>query len=154
MLTAALLLVLACDGDEEPLYEQFNATTDQIEVEVGGADLLDPRSVELHSNTGTVVVGSASVDPGGGPAGTIVTLLVEVDDAYEHLVDRVTVRTDSGERGEDEYDLTADSADEGIYKIQLEAIAEDGEQRTDVFVIRLWDTVGDNDAVDTGGAGG
>ena len=71
-LLAALAIALplvACKGDEEVEYEQFNADADSIEVEVGVESLLDPRVADINSSTGEVVIGSVEVDPGGGPVG-------------------------------------------------------------------------------------
>ena len=53
-------------------------------------------------------------------------------------MDRVSVRTSSGERGEDEYDLVQDSAGDGFWLLQIESVGEEGEQRTDTFELRLW----------------
>lgn len=146
LLLLGLSLIAACDGgDEETLYEQFNSKDDTLQVEVGVTERLEARETELYSNTGQTFIGLASVDSGGVPAGEIIRLVVEVDDAYEHIVDRVTVRVDSGERGEDEYEMEADLADEGLYVLELQAVADEGEQRTDTFTLRLWDLIGDND---------
>lgn len=140
-----LLVVLgACTEDDEVTYEQFNADDDEITIAVGG-ELLDAVTVELHSTTGEVVIGSASVDPGGGPIGTEHTILVQIDDAYEDEVDRVSVRAKAEGRGDDEYDLQGDSADEGLYKRTLVSQGEEGETREDTFVIRVWDIVDDTD---------
>ncbi len=139
------LLLFGCTPDEEIVYEQFNADDDALSVEVGSASELEAISIDLHSSTGAVVVGQASVDPSGGPSGTVHTLTVEVYDDYEHIVDRASVRTDSGDRGVDEYDMEGDSADEGLYVLELTSVASDGESRTDKLTIRLWDVDGDDD---------
>ena len=141
----AAALLLACTAEEEPVYEQFNAPDDILTVEVGAAELLPPVSIELWSNTGELPVGSASVDPGGGPGGTIHSIVVEVSDDYQDIVDRASVRTDSGERGEDEYDMVRDYADEGIYKLEIQSVADEGEIRTDTLTIRLWDETSGGD---------
>lgn len=146
---AILLLTLAGCGDEDDAqYTQFNADNDTIEVDVGVADVLPSRQADLHSNTGSELVGTVEVDPGGGPAETVVTISVRVDEAYADIVDRATVRTDSGSRGEDEYEMLADSANESLYWLELRAVAEPGETRTDVFTIRLWDAPETGDAED------
>ena len=146
-----LLVVLgACTEDDAVTYEQFNDEGDEISIAVG-ADLLDAVSVELHSTTGQVIIGTATVDPGGGPVGTEHTILVEIDDDYEEMVDRVSVRAKSEDRGDDEFDLEGDSADEGLYKTTLVSQGEEGETREDTFVIRVWDIVDDTDGQsDTG----
>jgi hypothetical protein len=138
----------ACDKVEEVTYTQFNALDDALEVEVGIEDLLDPVNIDLHSNTGSVIVGWADVTPGGGPSGTLHTIRVEVFDDYQDIVDRVSVRTTSGNRGEDEYDLDPDYFDEGLYLKELQSVAGEGETRIDTLTIRLWNSSAD---VDTGG---
>lgn len=154
LLLLSALLAGCGDGEEDSLYEQFNSDNDVLEVEVGVDEELDARSIELFSTTGEISVGQATVTPGGVAAGGIIRLVVVVDDEYEHIVDRVSVRVSSGDRGEDEYDLQADSADEGLYVRELQAVADDGEQRTDTFTVRLWDLSGDDDgegaSTDTG----
>ena len=151
-----LAVLLACTESEEVIYAQFNADTDQISIQVGSDDVLDPTSVSLYSTTGTVEIGTATADPGGGPIGTEHTLTVEVYDDWENDVSRVSVRTDSGDRGEDEYDLEADSADEGLFQIVLVSVGDEGESREDTFTIRVWeddssdteDTTGSSDTGD------
>ena len=47
-----------------------------------------------------------------------------------------------------------DSADEGLYVIELRSYASEGEQRTDKVTVRLWDAANDTDTPpndDTGG---
>jgi len=137
LLLAASLL--ACKKDEVITYDQVNATDDQVEVQVGVPEELDPVTTDLHSSTGEVVIGTAEVRPGGGPIGTEHEILVIVTDDYQDLVDRVSVRTESASRGEDEYDLDQDSADEGYYKTTLVTRGSEGEVRTDMLTFRLWD---------------
>jgi hypothetical protein len=138
-------VLLACTESDEVTYAQFNAETDQISIQVGSGEVLDATSVSLFSTTGTVEIGTATADPGGGPIGTEHTLTVEVYDDWENDVSRVSVRTDSGDRGEDEYDLEADSADEGLFQIVLVSVGDEGESREDTFTIRVWE----NDSTDT-----
>lgn len=138
-----LLLVVsglvACNKDDEVEYTQFNADDDEVTIEVGVDEELDPVETALNSSTGEVEIGWAEVRPGGGPIGTEHEIVVIVDDDYEDIVDKVTVRTDSGDRGEDEYDLDQDSADEGYYKVTLVTVGEEGEMRDDTLTFRLWD---------------
>ncbi len=131
----------ACQTDDDVAYEQFNAPDDKLEIQVGVDEELDPLLIVLYSNTGEVAVGEAEVSPGGGPSGTIHEIVVRVADEFEEVVDRATVRTASGSRGEDEYDLEADFADEGFYKLELQSVADAAEVRTDTLTIRLWDLV-------------
>ncbi|MFZ5475258.1 MAG: hypothetical protein ACOZNI_00660 [Myxococcota bacterium] len=95
-------------------------------------------AVSLTSTTGSVEIGWGCVSPAAGPVGTVHTMRVEVLDAYEADVDRVSVRTDSGDRGKDEYDLDHDSADIGFWMFEIESVGEDDEQRTDTLTFRLW----------------
>jgi hypothetical protein len=146
-----LAVLLACTESDEVTYAQFNAETDQISIQVGSGEVLDATSVSLFSTTGTVEIGTATADPGGGPIGTEHTLTVEVYDDWENDVSRVSVRTDSGDRGEDEYDLEADSADEGLFQIVLVSVGDEGESREDTFTIRVWEN-GSTDTEDTTGS--
>lgn len=140
--TLLCLGILGCQQDEETVWVQFNATDDQLEVEITAAeDLGEAVSTELSSTSSTVVVGSASVDPGSGPVGTDHLVEVDVDFEWEDIIDRVSVRTDSGERGVDEYDLKRDSADHGHWWIELTSVGEEGEERVDVLTFRLWEQV-------------
>ena len=58
------------------------------------------------------------------------------------------MRTDSGDRGEDEYDLEADSADEGLYLRELSSVGDEGESREETFSIYVWED--DSTTSDTG----
>lgn len=149
-----LVLLLGCKKEAGPSYTQFNGTDDSLTIEVGVEDLLDPVQIELTSSTGEVVVGTTTVDPGGGPAGTEHAIVVIIDDLYEHIVDRVSVRLDSGDRGEDEFELQQDSADEGVWKLTLVSVADEGELRQDTLTVRCWDEEEDDDkAADTASDG-
>lgn len=143
---AAALLICACGDTDEDTWVLWNDTDqDVLEVQVGATELGDAASIELHSSTGALVVGTAGVDPAAGPSGTLHTFTVQVDPTYADQVDRVSVRIDSGERGVDEYDLRQDSADEGLYVLELQSYAGEGEQRTDTVTVRLWDLSDDTD---------
>jgi hypothetical protein len=144
--TFLVLVALGCNKKEEVTYEQFNAEDDTVDIEVGVEKALPAVTTELHSTTGEVIVGTAEVDPGGGPIGTEHEIVVIVVDDYEEIVDRVTVRTYSPDRGKDEYELEPDSADEGYYKKTLVSVGQDDEVRTDTLTFRLWDVEGDDDA--------
>ena len=137
--TVTVLAIAACKKDDEIVYDQYNAEDDALSIEVGVEELLPAVSIDLHSSTGEIVVGTADVDPGGGPIGTEHTITVVIADDYENAIDRVTVRTDTSERGEDEYDLDPDSADEGLYQVTLVSVGTEDEVRTDTFTVRLWE---------------
>jgi len=131
----------ACAGDQDAEWRQWNATDDLVPISVGIDEVQDPVEVPLRSSTGEVEVGTARVTPGGGPIGTLHDVVVIVDDEYADVVDRASVRTDSGDRGEDEYDLERDSAEEGVYKLTIVSDGAEGEIREDIFTFRLWDEV-------------
>lgn len=139
-----LMLVLsfvACDESAATSWEQYNADGDSITVAVGVVELSAAVSAVLHSSTGEVEVGEASVDPGGGPIGTAHTVLVSLGADYAPAVDRVSVRTSSPDLGEDEYDLDADSAGTGIFKLELVTNGAEGQEREDTLTFRLWTAV-------------
>ncbi len=140
-----LLPLLACSKDEEVTYSQFNGSDDSITIQVGIDELLDPAEVELSSSTGEVTVGIATVDPGGGPLGTEHAVVVQVYDDWQHIVDRVTIRLSSPNRGDDEFALDQDSADEGVWKTTLVSVGTDGEVREDTLTVRCWDQDDDED---------
>ena len=134
-----------CTKTTETTWTQYNAADNSVSIEVGVADFLDPVSVALTSNTGSVELGTGTVDPGGGPIGTLHTITVEVSQDYASDIGRASVRLDAGERGEDEYDMDADATGEGYWVIQLESVGDEGETRTDTLTFRLWaaDTTSD-----------
>lgn len=132
------LLLMACKGDDEVEYTQFNVDDDEVVIRVGADEVLDPVSTVIRSTTGEVEIGSAVVSPGGGPIGTDHEVVIIVFDDYQDQVDRVSVRTLSPGRGEDEYDLIQDSADEGYYKLTITSAGEPDEKRDDTLTFRLW----------------
>ena len=144
-----LALLFACTQDDEVTYVQYNGDADSVQVDVGvetrfvvdeaGEEVAETATTPLTSTTGAVEVGVGTVDPSAGPIGTIHTLSVYVYDEYAEDVARVTVRTDSGDRGEDEYDLERDSAGEGWWVFELESVGDEGEVRTDTFTFRLYE---------------
>lgn len=143
-----LLALWACTEETPVSWEQYNAGDNTVSVEVGAEETLPAVSTTLTSNTGSVEIGTGSVDPGGGPIDTLHTVRVELDAAYADDVGRVTVRTDSGDRGEDEYELDADSTGEGIWVLELRSVGDVGEVRTDTVTFRLWYAVEDETATE------
>jgi hypothetical protein len=139
MILAAILSFIACEQDEEVTYSQFNGQDDSIGISVGAAELLPSATIDLKSTTGLIVVGSASVDYSGGPVNTTHTFTINVLNAYEDQVSRVSIEADAGDRGQEEYDMVADSADEGLFQLQLVSVGTEDEQREDLFTIRLWE---------------
>ena len=136
--TVALAALLLSCTETEAEWVQYNADSDSLDVQVGVADIQDASSVSLYSSTGLVEVGIATISPGGGPIGTEHSISVEISDEYANDVDRVSVRTDTEDRGEDEYDLESDSAGEGLYATTLVSVGDEGEVRTDTLTFRLW----------------
>jgi len=133
----AMVLLFGC-VETEAEWVQYNAADDSIEISVGVADVEEEATVSLYSSTGLLEIGTATVSPAGGPIGTEHAILVDVFADYENDVDRVSVRTSSESRGEDEYDLDADTASEGLYATSLISVGETEEVRTDTLTFRLW----------------
>jgi hypothetical protein len=104
-----LALLFACVEDEEATYAQYNGDDESVSVEVG----VDTRYVVEDDGT-------------------------EVPSDYAGDVDRVTVRTASDGRGEDEYELDRDSAGEGYWVFELESQGEEDEVRTDTLTFFLY----------------
>ena len=152
MYAVVLTLLFACVEDDETSYVQYNGDDQSVTVDVGVetryvlaedgvTEIPEVASVVLTSSTGTVELGTGTVSPSAGPIGTIHTVTVEVVEEYAADIDRATVRTDSGGRGEDEYDLERDSTGEGYWVFELESEGEDGEQRTDTLTFLLYEEV-------------
>lgn len=144
-----LLGLLACEEDPTTTYAQYNATDNSLTVTVGSSCEPAPCAdafAELTSSSGEVDIGDATVSPGGGPIGTVHLVKVVVDDAYESEVDEAHVRIDSGEtRGTDEYELLPDSADEGLWTLEVTSVGEFGDQREDTFTFRLYEAISSED---------
>jgi hypothetical protein len=143
----------ACSEDEDPVWKQFNASGDQVILQVGATTVLEAVSTTLHSSSGIVEVGTARAEPGGGPIGTEYLFVVEVADEYENEVGRSTVRLASESHGSDEYEMDPDSADEGTWTLTLVSVGAEGEEREDTATFRLWYDVSDEEGSsdDTGG---
>ncbi len=150
-LLGSAALVGACDSGEIT-WVQFNAADQVLEVGVlpVGEPMGEAVSLDLLSNLGRTEVGVAAVDPGSGPVGTEHLVTVDVYDAFEADVLRVTVFItaepvsdldgdgDNDSRNEDEYELTQDSADLGAWAMGFTSLGEDNERRTDSFTFFLW----------------
>ncbi len=133
-----MCLLVACESTDEVAWTQFNAADDSLTVEVGAATRGEGASVPLTSSTGAVEVGEGSVDAAAVPVGDLVTLRVQVLEPWYADVGRVSVLLESGERGEEELDFERDSAGVGFWELQVEAVGEAEETRTDTFTFRLW----------------
>ncbi len=137
-------LLGACTEDTGAVYDRFNAEGEVLSVSVGDQEIGTLALIDLHSSTGAVVVGTASVDPDGGPSGTIHLVEVEISDDFVHQVDKVSVEIDATDRGIQTYTLKGDSADEALYRLEIESVASDGELRIDQLEIQVWDLSGDS----------
>jgi len=148
------LLFLACGEGDDTTWVQFNAEDNQyLEVEVlpVGDAAGEPVSLDLLSNIGLTVVGTAEIDPGSAPVGTDHLVSVEIFDDFELQVQRVTVFIASepvsdldgdgvdDARSNSEYELLHDSADLGVWARSFESHGEDDERRTDAFQFFLWE---------------
>lgn len=139
---ALCVSALGCTKDEDTVWVQFNAETDSVFIEITSAvDLGDTAFFDLHSTSGSVIVGEAAVDPSFGPVGTDHELTVDVADEWQEIITRVTVVADAGSRGADEFEFSRDSADHGQWWVGLTSVGDEGEERTDVFTVRLWQEV-------------
>lgn len=151
-----LILALAgCKEDEEISYTLFNCEDDYTTIQVGIDEVIsgsdcggDNGTIELRSSTCEADIGTATLTPCGGPIDTEHSIVVRVDSNQSHQIAKVTARLDSGDRGEDEYRLNADSADPGLYKITLISVGSEDEIRDDLVTIRLWkeDPVAEDDS--------
>ena len=120
-------------GDEEDSnYIQFNSPDDAFIVEVGTAELGEEQLIELHSSTGQVIVGSATLSPGSGPVGTEHQLVVIVI-ILGKLVEQVRLEVDSGERGLEDRYFKSRFCRPGYHTIDIVSVGEENETRTDTF---------------------
>jgi hypothetical protein len=134
-----LLFALACTTSEDSATEsQYNATDNSVEIVVGSVEVLEPVTAWVTSSTGEIQLGNFTVNPGGGPIGTVHRIEVEIVEEYAEPVSRASVRTSSGARGEDEYDLSQDSVGIGFWVMELQSVGDVDEIRTDTLTLRLW----------------
>ncbi len=139
-----LLGLFACTESTETTYEQYNADDNAVTVAVGTT--CDPSpcadvTVPLTSSSGEVEIGTGTVSPGGGPIGTVHTVRVALTDEFEADVDKAAVGTDSGKDETDEYPLEPDSADEGLWTLDIRSVGDVGAERSDTFTFRLYEAV-------------
>lgn len=153
-MSIVLGLLLGCAEEDPVEYEQLNSVEDVLEIQVGLLDVTEPLTVDLYSNTGSSVVGTATLDPGGGPVGTLHTLTVVISEPeLIDKIDDVRVLADAQGRTNEEFFLTADSADESLYVTELVSVGSEDEQRTDLLYLQVLDLVGDAEgtsSTDTG----
>lgn len=132
-------------SDDDAYYKPFNGDDDAVELAVGPSDDLEPISVDLYSNTGSILVGVGTVTPGAAPVGTDHDVSVEVLEDFEETVERVTIEVEAGDRGTSEHVLRQDSADRGLWKVAITSRGEEGEIRTDRLRFVLWEAAEKND---------
>lgn len=144
------VLLLSCGEESQNNYTLFNADTDFFEVIIGTETVGEEQSIELHSSTGQVIVGTATLSPASGPVGTEHRLVIEVADTWQAQVVQASVQIDSGDRGIEEFTLDRDSADAGYHQIDIISVGDPGETRTDIFTIQLFVDEETTQSVDTG----
>ena len=147
--SSVVFLLLACTGckkEEEITYRLFNCEEDSALIDIGSEDLLTEdqcESIPLQSSSclddGQETVGEAYIWPCAAPVGTEHDIVIRVDRPYDQQIAKATVRLESDGRGEDEYRLTQDSANEGLYKITLISVGSQDERRQDFVQFKLWE---------------
>lgn len=138
--TVFAVTVGACNNkDDDPVWVRFNHDDDVIAVEIRPGEFGEPVSTELTSSTGEATVGTVRVEPGAGPVGTEHLVVVNVLDEFEDRVQRVDMIAESGDRGEQEFSMERDSADLGIWVLDLTSYGVDQEERIDLLRFSLWE---------------
>jgi hypothetical protein len=105
-------------------------------------------SIDLHARPGYFdrdVIGTASMTPGGGPAGTRFDLSVVLEDTGTEqgnpvdIVTRVSVIVDNGVVTLNEFDLSESPADERRFVITLQTGGDPAQvRRTDEVCVALY----------------
>ncbi len=131
------LLAFGCGEEEDETLSLFNASDDTFEINVGTEEVGTEKTIDLHSSTGQVIVGTATINPDAGPIGTEHELVIIVDDTWEAQVEKVRLTVDSGDRGIESFTMIRDSADPGYHTVSILSVGEEGETRTDIFTIEL-----------------
>ena len=132
-----VLGVAACDQD--PTWARFNAEDDGVDLSITAASDEGPgEGVDLHSSTGTVLVGSVWVEPTTGPVGTEHALVLTVDDAWADRVQRAEVEVAST-RGTHVFAFAQDSAEAGRWVLSITSLGNPGEERVDRLTFGLWE---------------
>lgn len=133
------LALSACTSGTDTDWFLFNSEDDTMEIQVTASEELgEAVAIDLHSTTGAVIVGSATLTPGSGPVGTVHELVVEVGETWAEEVGLVSVSADAGERGTESFDLRQDSADHSLWVKSLQSSGTAGESRTDVLTVQLF----------------
>ncbi len=153
MIIPSLLLLagglVGCNKDDELVLAQFNGDDDILVVCVGEGEDCEPVSaIDVHSTNGSTLIGTASVDPATGPVGTLHTVSVDVDDAWEDQVLLVAAEF-IGIRGQQTWELRQDSADHGNWILEVESLGNDDEVREEEILLRLYEDQDEPDLVTT-----
>jgi len=152
--TGILLLAFSgCKKEEEIQYRLFNCEEDSALIDIGADEILTEdqcETIPLQSSSclsdGEETVGEAYIWPCAAPIGTEHDIVIMVDRPYDQKIAKATVRLESDGRGEDEYRLTQDSANEGLYKLTVISVGSERERRQDFVQFKLWEE--DPDASD------
>jgi hypothetical protein len=129
---------IACERDQTLGLVQFNNVNDTLVMHVTADEVLgDPTVADLRSNTGSVVVGTAEVTPGSGPVGTEHEVIVRVQQDYrDHVIRSRLVAL--GDRGQQILPMVQDSADAGLWYLEVISYGAEGEEREDTFRFELF----------------
>lgn len=137
----AALACAGCPGEEEQLVpRQFNGE-DTFEVSVAPGEVGPSVVRDLTSSTGSAVVGTITIEPGSGPVGTEHRLTVVVAPEFTARIDLAEVEIEPVERDPRTIALEQDSADPGVWVRTVQSFGVDGEVRTDLFTVRLFELV-------------
>ena len=130
-----------CSGDDELIWQSFNSDDDRLQIEIRPGESIGVATSSLTSNTGLVDVGNVRVEPAVAPVGSSHFVSLVVDEEWAPRIDRATI-TSFGDRGEgDEYDMIGDTARDGVFELELISLGDPDEQRTDVWIVKLWELV-------------
>jgi hypothetical protein len=132
----AMLAGIGSCLDKNAYWAPYNGDADEVAVDVGVPEE-DARTADLVSTTGSTAIGQATIEPGAGPVGTEHTLTVILDDDFSEDVGRVTVEASSN-RGLTTHELMQDSAQAGLWVVDVTSLGEDDEVREDTFRFILW----------------
>lgn len=147
---ACLLCLAGCKKDSGFVWERFNGEDDVVEIAVEPGDVsADAAETALRSNTGASDVALLRVTPAAGPVGTTHRVTVDVGAAFEERVGRVDVEVRSDARGTVFWPMEQDSADLGLWVVDLVSFGVEGESRTDEVTARLFELVEELPEADT-----
>jgi hypothetical protein len=138
LLLALTALLAGCPTDDTVGLIRFNNEADAVTVRVTADTALgDAVTRTLTSNTGATEIGEATVMPGSGPVGTEHEILVLVAPEFRDVVIRANLLA-TGDRGEQRHALLRDSADPGLWVLDVVSYGDVGEEREDTFAFELW----------------